>query len=162
MGNREENLGKAWLHISKLEKTQISVTSALCESEAWGKKDQPDFLNIALMVETYQEPHELMKNLIAIEEKMGRIRKEKWGPRLIDIDILFYGKLSIQTPGLVIPHPEIQNRKFVLLNLCALDPTFIHPALNKKMSELLEACPDHSRATLTGQFNLDHSLEASL
>ena len=84
-----------------------------------------------------------METLIEIEEKLGRVRMEKWGPRIIDIDILFFGELILKTENLVIPHPEIQNRKFVLIPLNEICPELIHPVLKKTISTLLAECNDN-------------------
>src|ERR1700760_1254396 len=95
----------------------IRVASALYETAAWGKTDQPDFVNQALLVETPLDASSLLQTLLSVEVQLGRVRTEKYGARIIDIDILFFNDAIIRETGLVIPHPEIPNRRFVLAPL---------------------------------------------
>jgi len=88
--------------------------SEIYETEAWGVENQAFFLNVALLCTTTLSPNDVLRQIHSIESKMGRIRKEKWGPRLIDIDIIFYGEEIIKNPNLIIPHPQLTNRNFVL------------------------------------------------
>jgi 2-amino-4-hydroxy-6-hydroxymethyldihydropteridine diphosphokinase len=136
LGNREENCEKA---IALLIKRGIKVIkrSSLCETEPWGVKEQPEFINVAVEVETHLRPEELLKNLKEIEIDIGRRESKLWGPRIIDIDILFYDDLVIKTPELEIPHPGINNRGFVLEPLSEIAPDKIHPVLKKSIKELL-------------------------
>ncbi len=110
--------------------------SPLYVTKAWGKTDQPDFLNQVLFLETPFTPIMVFQKLQAIEKQLGRVRYEKWGPRSIDIDILFYSNEIIQTPQLIIPHPEIPNRNFVLKPLLDVAPTWKHPKLQVQIKEL--------------------------
>jgi 2-amino-4-hydroxy-6-hydroxymethyldihydropteridine diphosphokinase len=116
--------------------------SSLYETAAWGKTDQGDFLNQALEIRTSLAAPALMDVLLGIEEKMGRRRLEKWGSRLIDIDILFFNEEIIRLPQLVVPHPEIQNRRFALAPMEEIAPLYIHPQFRKSIRELLAECPD--------------------
>ena len=116
--------------------------SSLYETAAWGKTDQPSFLNQALELETTLEATVLIGVLLDIEEQMGRRRLEKYGARIIDIDILFFNDAILQLPNLVIPHPEIQNRRFALTPMAEIAPLLIHPVLGRNIQELLEACTD--------------------
>ena len=120
----------------------IRKTSSLYETAPWGNPDQGWFLNQALQLETGCDAAPLMKILLDIEEKMGRKRLEKYGPRPIDIDILFFNDASLHVPGLIIPHPEIANRRFVLVPLQEIAPFYIHPMLGLSVQELLKACTD--------------------
>jgi 2-amino-4-hydroxy-6-hydroxymethyldihydropteridine diphosphokinase len=120
----------------------IQLASALYETAAWGKIDQPDFVNQALKVATSQEAPAWLLTLLGIEEKMGRRRQEKYGPRIIDIDILFFNNSILREPQLTIPHPEIQNRRFALTPLEEIAPFLIHPVLGKSIRELLAECAD--------------------
>jgi 2-amino-4-hydroxy-6-hydroxymethyldihydropteridine diphosphokinase len=120
----------------------IQLASALYETAAWGKTDQPDFVNQALKVATSQEAPAWLLTLLGIEEKMGRRRQEKYGPRIIDIDILFFNNSILREPQLTIPHPEIQNRRFALTPLEEIAPFLIHPVLGKSIRELLAECTD--------------------
>jgi 2-amino-4-hydroxy-6-hydroxymethyldihydropteridine diphosphokinase len=121
---------------------EIRRKSALYETAAWGKTDQPDFLNQALEVATIQEAPGWMETLLGIEKTMGRQRGTQYGSRNIDIDILFFNNLIITMPGLVIPHPEIQNRRFALTPMEEIAPFFLHPVLGRSIRELLAACTD--------------------
>ncbi len=106
-------------------------------SKAVGFEDQPDFINTAISGYTDLEPYELFKKVKDIENKVGRIKRFRWGPREIDIDILFYGSLIMEKDDLIIPHPRIHERDFVLKPLSDLDPDFVHPVLKKPVKELL-------------------------
>lgn len=141
MGDRSENLDKTRALISATC-GNISKTSAVYETSAWGKTDQPDFLNQALLVRTESNAEDLLKELLLIEQQMGRYRGEKYGPRIIDIDIIFFNSDIIELPDLKIPHPRMQNRRFVLTPLAEIEPDLIHPVLNKSLSQLLAECPD--------------------
>ncbi len=120
----------------------IRRRSSLYETAPWGKTDQAYFLNQALQIETGLDARELIKMLLGIEEKMGRKRTEKYGSRIIDIDILFFNDAIIREPHLVIPHPEIQNRRFALAPLEEIAATYIHPVLGVSVRELLINCTD--------------------
>ncbi|MBS1620493.1 MAG: 2-amino-4-hydroxy-6-hydroxymethyldihydropteridine diphosphokinase [Bacteroidetes bacterium] len=140
-GNRSENLKTAKRLIRK-ECGIIKKESSVYETAAWGKTDQPSFLNQALEIFTPLNAEELLQCILEIEKRMGRIRKEKYGARIIDIDILFYNYEIINLPELKIPHPEIQNRKFALIPLAEIAPGLMHPVLNKSIREILSGCPD--------------------
>lgn len=129
MGNRQQNLGRAIELLGKPGK--VLRQSGLYETAAWGKTDQPSFLNQALLLATALTARHLLEAVLHIEEKMGRKREEKYGPRIIDIDILFYDAAVIHEPGLVIPHPEIQNRRFALEPMHEIAPNLEHPILKK-------------------------------
>jgi 2-amino-4-hydroxy-6-hydroxymethyldihydropteridine diphosphokinase len=117
---------------------EVVEKSSIYETAAWGKTDQPGFLNIAIAVNTLLSPLEVLTRALDIESQLGRIREEKWGARLIDIDIIFYGNDIVNIPDqLQIPHPEMHKRKFVLEPLVEIAPDLQHPILNKSLSELL-------------------------
>jgi 2-amino-4-hydroxy-6-hydroxymethyldihydropteridine diphosphokinase len=141
MGDRKQNLAAAYRHIEE-QCGEISKASSLYETAAWGKSDQPPFLNQALELKTSLAPKQLLKTILQIEKKMGRVREEKYGPRLIDIDILLFNNDSYNYPLLIIPHPEMQNRRFVLVPLAEIAASEIHPVFKKTIEELLEVCPD--------------------
>jgi 2-amino-4-hydroxy-6-hydroxymethyldihydropteridine diphosphokinase len=140
-GNRIEWLNKAMAELEQTVGKRIAK-SALYETAAWGKEDQPDFLNMALCIETVLSPDELLQANQTIEQHMGRQRTVHWGQRTLDIDILFYGNEVVHLPTLEIPHPRIQDRRFALVPLNEIASGFSHPVLNKTISELLQACPD--------------------
>jgi 2-amino-4-hydroxy-6-hydroxymethyldihydropteridine diphosphokinase len=140
MGNRLQNLGRA---VDLLGGPgTVRALSGLYETAAWGITDQPSFLNQAILLETDLEARTLLQAVLSIEKIMGRKREIKYGPRIIDIDILFYNRDIIHEPGLVVPHPEIQNRRFALAPLHEIAGDFIHPVLGKSIAELLKECPD--------------------
>ncbi len=112
--------------------------SSIIETRPVGNIHQPDFLNCIIQCETELSPSELMKTLLRIERNLGRVRKEKWGPRTIDCDILFFDNEISDTDELKLPHPEIMNRSFILQLMNELAPEFIHPKLNKSMEQLYE------------------------
>jgi 2-amino-4-hydroxy-6-hydroxymethyldihydropteridine diphosphokinase len=141
MGNSVENLQQAIEHINTHCGT-ILKKSSLYETAAWGNIDQAAFLNQALIIKTELTARQLMLRILKIEKLMGRIRKEKFGPRLIDIDILFYADEIHNYKLLKLPHPEIQNRKFALLPLAEIAPKFKHPILKKTITALLNECKD--------------------
>ncbi len=140
LGNRPLNLQRSLSLLS--EKVRILAVSSIYESESWGKEDQPNFLNQVLQIKTEKEPLELLKITQGIEDALGRKRVEKWGSRLIDIDILFFEKEILQEDQLVIPHPQIANRKFTLAPLAEIAPQLIHPILKKDIQTLLSICKD--------------------
>jgi len=142
LGNREENLSKA-VDLINEQCGNITKTSSLYETAAWGVTEQPSFLNQALEISTSLNAKQLMRKALAIEKTMGRVRKEKFGPRIIDIDILFYENEVHDLSFLKIPHPELQNRRFVLVPLAEINSEFQHPVLKKTVAELLEECPDN-------------------
>ena len=114
----------------------ILKESPIYLTKAWGKTDQPDFLNQVLEVQTLFTPKLVFKKIQEIEKQLGRVRYEKWGPRSIDIDILFFGNLVIESSELKIPHPELQNRNFVLKPLFDIAPKLQHPILLKQIRQL--------------------------
>ncbi len=117
--------------------------SQIYETPPWGYTDQPAFLNQVVEVETGLEPEELLAKLKAVENDLGRVKNFRYGPRCIDLDILFYGSRIFQSDQLTIPHPALAERAFVLVPMHELDPDFIHPQLNKSIAELLAALNDH-------------------
>ena len=121
---------------------RITATSQLYETAAWGKHDQPDFLNQVLLVNTVLPAATCLKEILLIENRMGRIRAKKNDPRIIDIDILFFNDDIINDAHLSVPHPELQNRNFVLIPMNELSPGLIHPVLHLSIGQLLSTCKD--------------------
>jgi 2-amino-4-hydroxy-6-hydroxymethyldihydropteridine diphosphokinase len=135
------SLARARENIEKIA-GPIRRSSSLYETAPWGRTDQADFINQALAVDTALGAQALMGALLEIEQMMGRIRTGKWASRIIDIDILFFNDEIIDQPGLSIPHPEIQNRRFALTPMEEIAPGHIHPVLGKSIRELLAECKD--------------------
>ncbi len=144
LGNREENL-KISKELIGLECGKILQSSLIYETEPWGTINQPLFLNQALKLATSLTSSELIKTVLKIETTMGRLRVEKMGPRLIDIDILFFNDEILETEMLQLPHPELQNRKFVLTPLAEIAPLLFHSILNKTVIQLLNGCKDEMK-----------------
>ena len=141
MGNSKDQLLKA---ISMIEKQvgKIGRRSGIYQTAAWGNTDQPDFLNQVIITETKLTAAQTMTTILQIERKMGRLRTVKNAPRIIDIDILFFNKEIIDAAELKVPHPQIQNRRFVLTPLNELSPNFKHPVSKKSLHHLFIHCPD--------------------
>lgn len=118
------------------------MTSSLYETAAWGKTDQPDFLNQIVGIHTKLTPAVLLSTLQAIENSLGRERKGTGGPRPIDIDILLYGEQVIQEPDLTIPHASMADRRFALTPLAELVPDLVHPVSKKTIAQMLQECQD--------------------
>jgi len=136
LGNRLNNLSDARKLIEQYC-GKIVQQSAIYKTAAWGFTDQPDFYNQALEIQTELYPKQLMQTLLTIEGQMGRKREIKFGPRIIDIDILLFNDEIIQQPHLAIPHPRLHERRFALTPLAEIAPNIIHPVLNKTIQQLL-------------------------
>jgi 2-amino-4-hydroxy-6-hydroxymethyldihydropteridine diphosphokinase len=141
VGNRLQNLKEA---VTAINNTCGSVVqqSAIYETAAWGKTDQQAFLNQALLIDTRFTPLLLLQHTLAAETMLGRIRSERYGPRIIDIDILFFNNDIVREPELTIPHPEVQNRRFALEPLHEIASGLVHPVFQVTISQLLQDCPD--------------------
>jgi 2-amino-4-hydroxy-6-hydroxymethyldihydropteridine diphosphokinase len=146
LGNRLANLKQAIASIASF--STILQQSNIYQTAAWGNTDQADFLNQAIEIQTNQTAENLMHALLAIESQMGRVRLQKWEPRIIDLDIIFYESAIHTTDFIQIPHPEMQNRAFVLKPLLDLIPHFEHPILKQTISQLWEKCPDQLEVSL--------------
>ena len=146
-GDRAEQIRKATaLVVQYIGK--IAKKSPVYETEPWGNPGQEPFLNQVIMVNTVLDPRALLEAIARIEKEMGRQRKEKWGPRVIDLDILFYGKRIVRDKGLDIPHPELHKRAFVLVPLMEIAPDWEHPVLKKPVDELYMLCDDPSEVVM--------------
>jgi 2-amino-4-hydroxy-6-hydroxymethyldihydropteridine diphosphokinase len=141
LGNRNVFLNNAIAYIAR-DIAPVVKESAIYETQSWGKIDLPDYLNQVIMLQTTLSAQDVLQRILKIEIEMGRKRKEKWGSRIIDIDILFYGSEMINEPNLTVPHPELHNRRFTLEPLAMLAADFIHPVLNKSILELKNSLQD--------------------
>ncbi len=142
MGNRFELIKNAQNLIREKVGSISKNSSSIYETAAWGEENMADYLNQVLVVDTRLNPLQLLQKIHQIEQSLGRKREMMWGPRTMDIDILFYDQYICNTPRLTIPHPHIPKRRFVLTPLAEIDPTFIHPLLNKSIQNLLTHCED--------------------
>lgn len=140
LGRRKRYITKAIALLNKNPLFKLERVSSFYETEPEGFKNQPGFINICLKAKTALLPQELLKFIKEIEEKLGRKKRRRWGPREIDIDILFYGKEIIKQRGLIIPHPRIETRFFVLKPLVEISPNLRHPVTGITMRELLRHC----------------------
>lgn len=120
----------------------ILQRSGLYRTKAWGKTDQSDFINQVIKIESSRSAPLLLDTILFIESALGRTRQGKWGPRKIDIDILFYGQTVIATERLTVPHPFVQDRNFVLVPMMEIAPDFVHPILQLSIKALYEKCED--------------------
>ncbi len=141
MGNRKQFLNKAIKQITE-QSGSLVKESSIYETAAWGNTKQAAFLNQVIFIETKHSPDDLMKSLLEIETGLGRIRTEKYGPRTIDLDILFFDELIYHSSTVTLPHPALQKRRFVLIPLAELSPRKIHPVYRKTINRLLKECAD--------------------
>lgn len=143
LGDRNLQLQTAEEHLQARIGTPL-LRSGIYATQAWGNKDQPDFLNKVVQLETGLAPTELLEHLQEIEKIMGRLPGVKWGPRIIDLDLLFYDQLVYSDRTLTIPHPGIPYRRFTLVPLVEIIPDFIHPVFGKTIREMAATCADDS------------------
>ena len=145
MGNPSDNCIEAIREISKNASIKIISKSSFYQTSPIGPIQQEWFINSAIKINTSLTPIKLLTNLLNIESTMGRVRKEKWGPRLIDLDLLFYDNQILNEEKITIPHPEISKRNFVLIPLCEIAENLNHPTLKKSIKTLLQESTDNAK-----------------
>ncbi len=133
LGDREALIRQALDGLAALPEGRLVKVSSLYDTEPVGEVDQPNFLNAACQLDTNLTARQLLWNLLLIEKRLGRVRQQRWGPRTIDLDLLLYGNLIVDEPDLVVPHPELLRRSFVLVPLVELDPMLFHPVTGQKL-----------------------------
>ncbi len=151
IGRRLKNLDRAKELIVSNGIT-IKKESQIYETAAWGNEDQEAFLNQVIEIETKKSPQRLLQITQLIENEMGRVRYEKWGKRLIDIDILYFNDLIFQENDLSLPHPGIADRRFTLVPLVEIASEMMHPVLEKTQAELLSVCEDQLEVSVFDQY----------
>lgn len=144
IGDRASNLERALVNMRN-KSISIKKLSSVYESEAWGHHDQPSFLNQVIEISTETPAPALLHQLKAIEKEEGRIKREKWREREIDLDILYYGQEIIKTPHLQIPHRYVRERRFVLIPLNEIASEFTDPETGSTIGEITRSCADHSK-----------------
>lgn len=145
LGDRQDNLNQA-LALIREHVGSIIKSSPVYETEPWGFKSDDYFLNIVIEVETKLKPSGLLGRILMVEANMGRLRDSKgYSSRIIDIDILFYGSRKFEQKTLVIPHPRLHKRRFILVPLCEIAPDMVHPVFGKTVDNLLKECKDKNR-----------------
>ena len=142
-GDRRANLEKALERLSRTDGIRIVKVSSVYETAPMGPRDQGLFLNAAAELATRLQPEPLLDVLLAVEDGMGRVRERRWGPRVIDLDLLLYGQRVMKTKRLTLPHPEMAGREFVLAPLAEIAPLAIHPVSGITVAEM--------SASVTGQ-----------
>ena len=152
LGDREFLIRKAVEAMRDLPRTLVVRVSSLYDTDPVGEVEQPVFLNAVVWLETTLEPRELLWQLLLIEKRMGRVRSQRWGPRPIDLDLLFYDDETISEPDLTVPHPEAHRRGFVLLPLLELDPDFVHPITGESIKKLIKKLPPNPPVRKGGRF----------
>jgi 2-amino-4-hydroxy-6-hydroxymethyldihydropteridine diphosphokinase len=133
LGEREAMIRLALDDLARLPETTLVRASSLYDTEPVGETEQPNFLNAVAQIDTELTARQLLWNLLLIEKRLGRVRTQRWGPRTIDLDLLFYGSQVIEEPDLSVPHPELTRRPFVLVPLVELDPMLVHPVTGETL-----------------------------
>jgi 2-amino-4-hydroxy-6-hydroxymethyldihydropteridine diphosphokinase len=147
-GDPQRQLKQAISHLAAAEEIELVKASSFYLNPPLGPPDQPWYVNAVIEVRTRLTPEELLRVLHRVEQDLGRVRRERWGPRVIDLDLLLYNGVILSGPDLSLPHPEMHNRSFVLVPLAEIAPQAWHPALEKTASELLGSLAPEDRESL--------------
>jgi 2-amino-4-hydroxy-6-hydroxymethyldihydropteridine diphosphokinase len=145
LGERAAWLRQAQEKLFSAPTVQLAAASSVYETEPVGKTGQPAFLNQVIEARTALTPEELLSRLLQVEQELGRVRRERWGPRLIDLDLLAFGQRQSNTSRLMLPHPELHRRRFVLQPWAEIAPEFVVPGLSATVEDLLKSCRDNKR-----------------
>ncbi|HEV2105211.1 MAG TPA: 2-amino-4-hydroxy-6-hydroxymethyldihydropteridine diphosphokinase [Candidatus Eisenbacteria bacterium] len=137
LGDREGTLRAALEALARLPDSTLVRASSMYDTEPVGVEDQPNFLNAVAQLDTLLTARQLLWNLLLIEKRLGRVRTQRWGPRVLDLDLLLYGDLVVEEDDLRVPHPELTRRSFVLVPLVELDPLLVHPATGETLVQHL-------------------------
>jgi 2-amino-4-hydroxy-6-hydroxymethyldihydropteridine diphosphokinase len=148
LGDKSKNCIKAIEMISVLPGCKLMKQSDLYLTKPVGVEDQDWYVNGVVDLFTGLSPQDLLNYLLSIEENMGRVRRQRWESRIIDLDILFFGQDMIDEKHLTIPHPRLHSRRFVLVPMTQIAPDFIHPSLGLTMAELLGKCPENGQVVV--------------
>ena len=141
LGEPVRQIRQALDELEKSPGVRLLGASSFYRTQPVGPVEQPPFINAVFALECGMNPHELLALLLSVEEKMGRIRRERWGPRVIDLDLLFFDEAIISEQGLEVPHPRLHERRFVLTPLVEIAPDIIHPVIKKTVFDVLAALP---------------------
>lgn len=141
LGNRRENCLRA-IEILQRRGIIVKKQSSMYDTEPWGAENQPRFINMAIEIETVLKPRELLKTIKDIESEVGRKGSFRWGPRVVDLDILLFDSIILKEEDLEIPHPLMHERDFVLRPLCEIAPDRVHPLLKVRISDLIKSLED--------------------
>ncbi len=148
IGDKIKNCLRAIYMIDRMNGCSVIKRSAFYKTEPVGYRNQSWFVNCVIKIDTSYEPYKLLKKLQRIEYMMGRKRQIRWGPRIIDLDILLFEDIVIDTEELKIPHPLMHERRFVLVPMSQIEPDLVHPVLNKKIKEILELVPEEGQKVI--------------
>lgn len=152
LGDREFLIRNAVEGLRAMPRTSVLRVSSLYDTDPVGEVEQPPFLNAVAWLESELEPRELLWHLLLIEKRMGRVRSQRWGPRSIDLDLLFFGDTVLDEPDLKVPHPEAPRRAFVLLPLQELEPNFVHPVTEEHIRKMIKRLDPTPAVRKAGRF----------
>ena len=157
LGDPQKTLSQALRELAKHPKIKLTQASSLYQTAPVGVVDQPDFLNAVVRIETALPPDALMTAVPSVEKKLGRVRTIRWGPRVIDIDVLLYGAREIETPLIMVPHPRMRERAFVMTPLAEIAPSLTVPGEGRNAAKIASELPEKNSVKIIGTFAASHS-----